>query len=140
MGYTDGKMAIPNKQQEENLATEAVEVFEEVGETAAKLARKTVVRSFEYLGEIVTLLWQAIRSLREGVHLGDLFRQLGIVGTETNGRYTSATLDVPTAGAGLFLLPPALLPGVRPARRTRALGSGLHWIAPEPSFVELGWA
>ena len=76
-------MAIPEGEQEGNLATEAAEVFEEVGETATKLARRTIVRAFEYLGEIVTLLWQAIRSLREGVHLGDLFRQLGIVGTES---------------------------------------------------------
>lgn len=76
-------MAIPSEEQEGNLATEAAEVFEEVGETAAKLARRTIIRAFEYLGEIIVLFWQAIRSLREGVHLGDLFRQLGVVGTES---------------------------------------------------------
>lgn len=83
MGYTEDYMAIPHEEQEGNLAIEAVEVFEEVGETATKLARKTFLRAFEYLGEIVTLLWQVIRSLRDGIHLGDLFRQLGIVGTES---------------------------------------------------------
>ncbi|WP_394795649.1 MlaE family ABC transporter permease [Armatimonas sp.] len=70
--------------KETRLASEAVEVFEDVGETASKIIRKTFVRSFEYLGELLTLLWRAVRAIfQEGIHLGDLARQLTSVGTES---------------------------------------------------------
>ena len=59
-------------------------MFEDVGETASKIIRKTFVRSFEYLGELLTLLWRAVRAIfQEGIHLGDLARQLTSVGTES---------------------------------------------------------
>lgn len=70
--------------KETRLASEAVEVFEDVGETTSKIIRKTFVRSFEYLGELLTLLWRAVRAIfQEGIHLGDLARQLTSVGTES---------------------------------------------------------
>ena len=70
--------------KETRLASEAAEVFEDVGETASKIIRKTFVRSFEYLGELLTLLWRAVRAIfQEGIHLGDLARQLTSVGTES---------------------------------------------------------
>ncbi|WP_395088430.1 MlaE family ABC transporter permease [Armatimonas sp.] len=70
--------------KETRLVSEAAEVFEDVGETASKIIRKTLVRSFEYLGELLTLLWRAVRAIfQEGIHLGDLARQLTSVGTES---------------------------------------------------------
>jgi phospholipid/cholesterol/gamma-HCH transport system permease protein len=66
------------------MKTEAAEVFEEVGETATKLVRRTVVRAFEYLGELMTLLGRTLRAIwQEGIHFGDLARQLTSVGTES---------------------------------------------------------
>ena len=66
------------------MKTEAAEVFEEVGETAIKLARRTIVRAFEYLGELMTLLGRTLRAIfQEGIHLGDLAKQLTSVGTES---------------------------------------------------------
>ncbi|MCX6369449.1 MAG: ABC transporter permease [Armatimonadetes bacterium] len=66
------------------MKTEAAEVFEEVGETATKLVRRTIVRAFEYLGELMTLLGRTLRAIfQEGIHLGDLAKQLTSVGTES---------------------------------------------------------
>lgn len=76
-------MSIPKPEQDSNIAADAAGVFEEVGETATKIVRRTVIRVFEYLGELVNLLWQALRSLKQGVHLGDLMRLFGSVGTES---------------------------------------------------------
>jgi phospholipid/cholesterol/gamma-HCH transport system permease protein len=70
--------------EKDSVVAEAAEVLEEVGELTVKVARVAIVRVFEYLGEVATLFWRAIRAmLAEGVHLGDLMRQLTAVGTES---------------------------------------------------------
>ena len=66
------------------MKADTAEVFEEVGETATKLARRTLVRGFEYLGELLILLGRTVRAIwQEGIHPGDLVRQLTTVGTES---------------------------------------------------------
>lgn len=73
MGYTGVRMK-----------ADTAEVFEEVGETATKLVRRTFVRGFEYLGELLILLGRTVRAIwQEGIHPTDLVRQLTTVGTES---------------------------------------------------------
>ena len=45
---------------------------------------KVIVRAFEYLGELLTLLSRCVRAMfQEGIHLKDLLRQFTSVGTES---------------------------------------------------------
>lgn len=84
MGYTKIYMTPQLDPKEAHPISEAAEVFEDMGETTTRVLRKTIVRAFEYLGELLTLLWRTLRAIAlEGVHLGDLTRQLTSVGTES---------------------------------------------------------
>lgn len=66
------------------MKADAAEVFEEVGETTTKLLQRVFYRSFEYQGELLTLLGRAVKAIwKEGIHLGDFARQLTSVGTES---------------------------------------------------------
>lgn len=66
------------------MKADAAEVFEEVGETTTKLLQRVFYRSFEYQGELLTLLGRAVKAIwKEGIHLGDFTRQLTSVGTES---------------------------------------------------------
>ena len=66
------------------MTADATEVFEEVGETTTKLLQRVFYRSFEYQGELLTLLGRAVKAIwKEGIHLGDFTRQLTSVGTES---------------------------------------------------------
>lgn len=65
------------------VAGEVLEAFEEVGELSARIARVTVIGLLAYLGEVAVLIGQALRSVRRGVHLGDLIRQMGVIGVDS---------------------------------------------------------
>ena len=88
----------------EEVAGEVVEAFEEAGELAAGAVRGTVIGVLAYLGEVGVLLGQAFRSLRRGVHVGDLVRQMALVGVDsipiallTTG-FSGAVLSLYSAG------------------------------------------
>ena len=76
--------ASPSSQQEPDGAVEeAAQAIEEVGEFSARIARGTVVGVLTYLGEVIVLLGQAIRAMRRGVHVGDLIRQMSVIGVDS---------------------------------------------------------
>lgn len=62
---------------------EATEALEEVGEISARIARGTIVGVLTYLGEVMVLLGQSLRAIRRGVHVGDLVRQMSVIGVES---------------------------------------------------------
>lgn len=67
----------------EEVASEVLEAFEEAGELSARIARGTVVGVLAYLGEVAVLLGQAVRSLRRGIHMGDLVQQMAVIGVDS---------------------------------------------------------
>lgn len=101
--YTVGGMAMRADQESsgpERVMGEAVEALEDVGEFSARLAQGTVLGVLAYLGEIVRMLWQALRALRYGLHTGDLLRQMRAIGVES---LPIALLTVGFSGAVLAL-------------------------------------
>ncbi|MBC8139031.1 MAG: ABC transporter permease [Fibrella sp.] len=69
---------------EDTIAEEVVEVFEEVGQFSFQVVFGTIASILSYLGEVVTLFGETVRSLfQRGVHMGDLFRQMAIIGVES---------------------------------------------------------
>lgn len=67
----------------EEVAGEVLEAVEEAGELSARIARGTIVTILVYLGEIGVLLGQTVRSLRYGLHVGDLARQMAVIGVDS---------------------------------------------------------
>ena len=84
----------------EEVAGEVFEAFEEAGELSVRVARGVVVGTLGYLGEVGALLGQAVRALRRGVHLGDLVRQMAVIGVDS---IPIALLTVGFSGAVLAL-------------------------------------
>jgi phospholipid/cholesterol/gamma-HCH transport system permease protein len=84
----------------EEVAGEVVEAFEEAGELSVRVARGVVIGTLSYLGEVGALLGQAVRALRRGVHLGDLVRQMAVIGVDS---IPIALLTVGFSGAVLAL-------------------------------------
>jgi phospholipid/cholesterol/gamma-HCH transport system permease protein len=62
---------------------DAAQTFGQAASLTFGLIWGTVVVVFSYLGEVATLFWQAIRILRRGINLGDLVRQMSIIGVDT---------------------------------------------------------
>ena len=65
------------------VAGDVLEAFEGAGELSARLARGTIVSILAYIGEIGVLLAQTVRSLRRGLHVGDLARQMAVIGVDS---------------------------------------------------------
>ncbi|GAB4454593.1 MAG: MlaE family lipid ABC transporter permease subunit [Armatimonadaceae bacterium] len=66
----------------------------------AGIFNKVLLSLFGYFGEVVMLLGQTIRAMRHGVNLGDLFRQINVIGVET---VPIALLTIGFTGAVLAL-------------------------------------
>jgi phospholipid/cholesterol/gamma-HCH transport system permease protein len=86
---------------EETIAEEVVEVFEEVGQFSFQVVFGTIAGILGYLGEVVTLFGETMRSLvQRGVNMGDLLRQMAIIGVES---LPIALLTIGFSGAVLAL-------------------------------------
>jgi phospholipid/cholesterol/gamma-HCH transport system permease protein len=57
--------------------------IEDAGRIPVRLAFRALLGMLAYLGEVAVLLGQTVRSLRSGVHLGDLVRQMGVIGVDS---------------------------------------------------------
>lgn len=69
---------------EETIAEEVVEVFEEVGQFSFQVVFGTIANILGYFGEMVALFGETMRSLMQrGVNVGDLLRQMAIIGVES---------------------------------------------------------
>ncbi len=64
-------------------AAEVAQAFEEAGEISARLTIGTVIGILAYLGEVAVLIGQTVRSMRRGIHMGDLVRQMAIIGVDS---------------------------------------------------------
>jgi phospholipid/cholesterol/gamma-HCH transport system permease protein len=62
---------------------EAAYTIEEAGRLSFRVARDVVVGTIAYLGEVLVLLTDAFRSLRHGLNVGDLVRQMSVMGVES---------------------------------------------------------
>lgn len=69
-------------------------------EPGRNLLTSLLVLVFGYLGELLTLLGQTLKEMRRGIHLGDLIRQMSVIGVET---VPIALLTIGFTGAVLSL-------------------------------------
>jgi phospholipid/cholesterol/gamma-HCH transport system permease protein len=67
----------------ETVLAEAEQAIEEAGHLTFGLVRDVVVSMVSYLGEVFLLLVQSVRGLRRGVNVGDVLRQMSVIGVES---------------------------------------------------------
>jgi phospholipid/cholesterol/gamma-HCH transport system permease protein len=84
----------------EAVVEDAAQTFGQAASLTFGLVGGAVVAVFSYLGEVATLLWQAIRALRHGINTGDLVRQMSVIGVDT---IPIALMTVGFSGAVLAL-------------------------------------
>ena len=72
----------------------------EAGRLYVRVASQVLGTTLAYLGEVLVLLAQTVRSFRKGIHAGDVIRQMSVIGVES---IPLAVLTVGFSGAVLAL-------------------------------------
>lgn len=90
----------PNLDPTEEAIEETVSAAEEGLTLWPRLAYQAIVAVFAYLGEIMALLGQTVAALRGGLNVGDVIKQMSIIGADT---VPIAMMTVGFSGAVLSL-------------------------------------